>query len=152
MKTKARHMGVLVALLGTMVGLAGCERNAQDTPAGEPSTVAPPPPLPPGMKVEVRRDGTGDGVRRGRMVTIHYTGRLADGTPFDSSLDRGSPFTFTVGLGNVIRGLELGVKGMQAGEVRLITIPPELGYGRRGQGKIPPDATLVFEVELLDVR
>lgn len=97
--------------------------------------------------------GNGPEARPGQTVTVHYTGWLADGKKFDSSLDRGQPFTFALGQGEVIKGWDEGVAGMKVGGKRRLTIPPQLGYGARGAGGvIPPNATLVFEVELLSVR
>ncbi len=96
--------------------------------------------------------GTGAVAENGHVVTVHYTGWLLDGTKFDSSHDRRQPFEFVLGLGQVIRGWDLGVAGMRVGGKRQLTIPPELAYGSRGIGPIPPNATLRFEVELLSVK
>jgi len=96
--------------------------------------------------------GEGAEAVAGKHVTVHYTGWLTDGTKFDSSLDRNDPFDFPLGRGHVIRGWDEGVAGMKVGGKRKLTIPPEMGYGARGAGGvIPPNATLVFEVELLGV-
>ncbi|MDO8914487.1 MAG: FKBP-type peptidyl-prolyl cis-trans isomerase [Coriobacteriia bacterium] len=97
--------------------------------------------------------GTGAEAVSGKTVSVHYTGWLTDGTKFDSSVDRGTPFEFQLGQGRVIRGWDEGVAGMKIGGKRKLTIPPEMGYGARGSGSvIPPNATLVFDVELLGVR
>lgn len=97
--------------------------------------------------------GQGDEAARGKTVIVHYTGWLTDGTKFDSSKDRNDPFDFPLGAGHVIRGWDEGVSGMKVGGTRKLTIPPEMGYGSRGAGGvIPPNATLVFEVELLAVK
>jgi FKBP-type peptidyl-prolyl cis-trans isomerase FkpA len=96
--------------------------------------------------------GTGTAAASGQKVTVHYTGWLTNGTKFDSSKDRGDPFVFPLGKGQVIKGWDQGVPGMKVGGKRKLTIPPEMGYGSRGAGGvIPPNATLVFEVELLGV-
>ena len=96
--------------------------------------------------------GEGAEAVAGKHVTVHYTGWLTNGTKFDSSKDRNDPFDFPLGRGHVIRGLDEGVAGMKVGGKRKLTIPPEMGYGARGAGGvIPPNATLVFEVELLGV-
>ena len=97
--------------------------------------------------------GTGKEATKGANVEVHYTGRLTDGTKFDSSHDRNRPFSFPLGGGRVIKGWDEGVAGMKVGGKRKLTIPPHMGYGARGAaGVIPPNATLVFEVELLDVK
>jgi FKBP-type peptidyl-prolyl cis-trans isomerase FkpA len=107
---------------------------------------------PSGLGVEELTLGTGAAATKGQRVTVHYTGWLVNGSKFDSSKDRGDPFVFSLGRGQVIRGWDEGVTGMKVGGKRKLTIPPELGYGARGAGGvIPPNATLVFEVELLGV-
>ena len=105
-----------------------------------------------GLKYEDIVEGTGDSPRPGQNVTVHYTGTLENGTKFDSSLDRGQPFTFKIGVGRVIKGWDEGIMTMKVGGKRKLIIPPELGYGSRGIGPIPPNATLIFEVELLGLN
>jgi len=105
-----------------------------------------------GLQFEDTVTGSGETARAGHHVTVHYTGWLTDGSKFDSSKDRNDPFEFWLGKGQVIRGWDEGVQGMKVGGTRKLTIPPQLGYGARGAGGvIPPDATLVFEVELLGI-
>ena len=107
---------------------------------------------PSGLTFEDVVAGTGAAAAAGQKVTVHYTGWLTDGTKFDSSKDRNDPFVFPLGAGRVIKGWDEGVQGMKVGGKRKLTIPPALGYGARGAGGvIPPNATLVFEVELLGV-
>jgi len=97
--------------------------------------------------------GKGDSPVHGKSVTVHYTGRLADGTKFDSSVDRNKPFTFVIGLGQVIKGWDEGVATMKVGGKRKLIIPAALGYGSRGAGGvIPPNAELHFDVELIKVE
>ncbi len=96
--------------------------------------------------------GTGAEAVNGKTVSVHYTGKLANGNVFDSSVSRGLPFEFPLGGGMVIEGWELGIAGMKVGGKRTLTIPPELGYGSQDMGSIPPNSTLIFDVELLGVK
>ncbi len=135
-------------------------------PAGTVSPAAPgaslpggPPPagnqvsLPSGVKYTIMKPGQGQKAAKGQTVRVHYTGWLTDGKQFDSSRGRGEPFEFTLGAGNVIPGWDNGVEGMLIGEQRRLEIPPDQGYGAAGAGEdIPPDSTLIFEVELLEAR
>ncbi|MAL64817.1 MAG: peptidylprolyl isomerase [Candidatus Marinimicrobia bacterium] len=107
-----------------------------------------------GLIIEDIKIGDGAEAFEYNKVTVNYTGKLEDGSIFDSSLKQGrTPFAFTLGVGSVIKGWDLGVKGMKVGGRRKLTIPPELGYGDQGAGKIiPPGSTLVFEVDLLSVK
>jgi peptidylprolyl isomerase len=106
-----------------------------------------------GLYYEVLEEGSGETVAPGQTAVVHYTGWLPDGTKFDSSRDRGEPFSFGVGGGQVIAGWDEGVGGMAIGEQRKLVIPPDMGYGATGAGGvIPPNATLVFDVELLEIR
>jgi FKBP-type peptidyl-prolyl cis-trans isomerase FkpA len=110
------------------------------------------PTTPSGLQYDDLTVGNGAAAASGQYVTVHYTGWLTNGKKFDSSVDRGDPFGFNLGRGQVIAGWDEGVQGMQVGGKRKLTIPPELGYGQFGAGGvIPPNATLVFEVELLAV-
>lgn len=106
-----------------------------------------------GLKIEELSEGEGETAAAGQQVSVHYTGWLTDGQKFDSSVDRNQPFQFALGRGMVIRGWDEGVAGMKVGGKRKLTIPPHLGYGAQGAGGvIPPNATLVFEVELLGLQ
>lgn len=105
------------------------------------------------LKIEKLQTGSGPQAKAGQTVTAHYTGWLTDGTKFDSSVDRKEPFSFVLGRGQVIQGWDEGIATMQVGDKVRLTIPPEMGYGARGAGGvIPPNATLIFEVELLAVQ
>ena len=104
------------------------------------------------MKIEDLVVGTGAEALKGKLVSVHYTGWLTDGKKFDSSKDRGQPFQFPLGRGQVIQGWDDGVQGMKVGGKRKLTIPPELAYGERAQGSIPPNSTLVFEITLLQIK
>ena len=120
---------------------------------GETTTIT----MPSGIKYEDHVVGTGETPKAGQMVTVHYTGWLSDngakGRKFDSSVDRGQPFTFKLGVGQVISGWDQGVATMQPGGKRTLILPPEHGYGARGAGAaIPPNATLIFDVELISFK
>ena len=105
------------------------------------------------LQVEVLKEGAGVGAKAGDTVSVHYTGTLTDGKKFDSSLDRGQPFSFKLGAGLVIKGWDQGLLGMKVGEKRKLTIPSDLAYGDRGAGGIiPPGATLIFEVEMMKIN
>lgn len=147
-----------------LVVLLACEERVPE-PASNSSVLLAPPPAAsmtaasatPQPKIDklVKEDlspGKGPAVKSGDKVKVHYTGTLLDGTKFDSSLDRAEPFEFTVGAGGVIKGWDEGVVGMKKGGKRKLTIPSDKAYGKRGSPpKIPPDAPLVFEIELVEI-
>ena len=159
-----------------LVMAVGCQQNSTTTKGGSATggetasmaTSAAPAPaaaaapssggqeitMPNGLKYVDMVVGSGAVAESGKRVTVHYTGWLTDNTKFDSSVDRGQPYTITLGAGEVIRGWDEGIKGMRVGGKRKLTIPPDLGYGANGTpgGPIPPNATLVFDVELLGVN
>jgi FKBP-type peptidyl-prolyl cis-trans isomerase len=120
------------------MALAGC--GSSDSPAG-----------PQNLVIEDLVVGTGPAAASGDTITVHYVGRLSDGTRFDSSYDRGQPFTFRLGTGAVITGWDQGLVGMRVGGKRRLTIPPGLGYGSRAVGPIPANSTLIFEVDLISI-
>lgn len=107
-----------------------------------------------GLEIKTTQEGTGERViKSGDTIAVHYTGKLVDGTKFDSSVDRGTPFEFQIGQGMVIQGWEQGFLGAKVGEKRTLTIPSEMGYGSRGAGAvIPPNATLIFDVEVISIK
>ena len=106
----------------------------------------------PGLKIEHLKKGAGAAPKNGELVTVHYTGWFTDGNKFDSSVDRDEPFQFVLGAGMVIKGWDQGVAGMKVGGRRKLTIPPELGYGPMGYPPvIPPNSTLIFDIELIEV-
>jgi FKBP-type peptidyl-prolyl cis-trans isomerase len=105
-----------------------------------------------GLGIEVVTAGSGAEAENGKTVSVHYTGKFEDGTVFDSSIQRGIPIEFVLGAGMVIQGWEKGILGMKVGEKRVLTIPSDLGYGEMGAGPIPGGATLIFDVELVDVK
>lgn len=104
------------------------------------------------LKIEDIKIGKGKEVTGGDYISIHYSGTLEDGTKFDSSYDRGEPFETRIGVGEVIEGWDMGVPGMKVGGKRKLTIPAQLAYGDRAIGVIPPNSTLIFEVELLEIK
>ena len=104
-----------------------------------------------GLRVAVAKEGTGSTAANGKRISVRYTGWLPDGSQFDSSNDRGRPFELTLGAGRVIKGWEEGLKGIKPGERRQLIIPPSLGYGQRQVGTIPPNSTLIFNVEAVSV-
>lgn len=140
----------IALVLGTGLVLAACA-SGFDSPS--PETAAAPAAAPgAGLEIQDLKAGTGAEARAGRRVRVNYTGKLTNGTTFDTSVGR-APFAFTLGSGQVIKGWDQGVAGMKVGGKRKLVIPPELGYGPEGAPpKIPPNATLVFEVDLLGVE
>ncbi len=160
MTMKSNRILTQYALIAAVVAfVAACSQSEapkQEQPAPQPAAVGASP-QPAASVTELKIDdtklGTGDVAVAGKNVTVHYTGWLTDGTKFDSSKDRGQPLMFQLGAGQVIKGWDQGVAGMKIGGVRKLTIPPSLAYGDRGAGGvIPPNATLVFEVELLGMN
>ncbi len=143
-------MGLLVLFAGVVYFGAGCAKNGPlpgETSQSKAVTTAS------GLQYQVIKEGTGNAAQPGKMVSVNYTGWLLDGTKFDSSVDRGQPFQFPLGMGRVIHGWDEGVAGMKIGEKRKLIIPSDLGYGPNGAPPtIPPNATLVFDVELLGVQ
>lgn len=138
--------GVAVLALGVLMYLVFALYSSRNPVAGLKNEA-------PGLKYVDEVVGTGASPQPGQRVTVHYTGRLENGTKFENSLDSGEPYEFTIGVGAVIPGWDEGIMSMKVGGKRKLTIPPELGYGAAGSPpKIPPNATLIFDVELLGVK
>jgi FKBP-type peptidyl-prolyl cis-trans isomerase FkpA len=135
---------VVLALLALVVAsVAGCGKKKS---AGAKRT------LEGGLVVQDLSVGTGSEAAAGRTVAVHYVGRFTDGNKFDSSYDRGRPIDFPLGAGVMIKGFDIGIPGMRVGGKRQLTIPAELAYGAKGGGPIPPNTTLVFDVELVALK
>lgn len=143
----SRRLLMLVPIMFTVLGAVSMSACGEQEPESSESSTPTD-----SLVVEDEVIGEGPAAKSGDVVTVHYTGWLTDGTKFDSSLDRNQPFAFVLGQRQVIAGWDQGVAGMKVGGKRKLTIPPDLGYGARGAGEvIPPNATLVFEVELLQI-
>ena len=146
MRTKTWMGLALLAICGLLVAVG---TSMADEKKDEPKVIT----TDSGLKYSDLKVGTGDTAKKGDTVEVHYTGWLKNGKKFDSSVDRGQPFSFKLGAGMVIKGWDEGVQGIKVGGKRKLMIPPELGYGKKGAGDvIPPDAELIFEVELLKIK
>ena len=129
----------LFGLSASLLAGAGCGRKGPIKVIG-------------GVSIQDLKVGGGATATSGKIVSAHYTGRFPDGSKFDSSYDAGAPIEFLLGAGKVIKGWDVGIEGMRVGGKRKLTIPPDMAYGARGGGPIPPNATLVFDVELMAVK
>ncbi len=159
--TLAVLAAVVIALTGCQQGKTGESAPPSTPPAAAQKPVEPAAPAPAagqeittpsGLKYQDLVVGNGALAENGMAVRVNYTGTFTDGRKFDSSYDRGEPITITLGAGQVIRGWDEGLKGMRVGGKRKLIIPPDLAYGPEGRPGIPPNSTLVFEVELVDAR
>jgi FKBP-type peptidyl-prolyl cis-trans isomerase FkpA len=139
MSSRRPRLLAVVAVLGVIASVGACGRK------GPIKTIA-------GVSIQDLKVGGGATATSGKVVSAHYTGRFPDGSKFDSSYDAGAPIEFLLGAGKVIKGWDVGIEGMRVGGKRKLTIPPDMAYGARGGGPIPPNATLVFEVELMAVK
>ena len=136
-----------------LFAMAADSNQADASALGGPIDVEKPQVTASGLRITDFEVGSGAEASAGQTVVVHYRGTLEDGSQFDASYDRGTPFSFPLGAGRVIKGWDEGVQGMKVGGKRKLVIPPDLGYGARGAGGvIPPNATLIFEVELLEVK
>ena len=154
MKKLSRNesIGIFIAIVvagfilfgGQFINLFSSQNNQDQTTNMQPDQT--------GVKVDNLITGTGDIAENGDTITVNYVGKLTDGKVFDSSIDRKQPFTFVLGEGQVIRGWDEGVEGMRVGGKRELTIGPDYAYGNQAVGTIPPNSTLVFEVDLLNVQ
>ena len=156
MKTKF-PLALITATATILAGCDKCSNNTDSPPSAEaakapaqPAAAAAPEAAAESLKITDVKIGNGAEAADGKKVSVHYTGTLLDGTKFDSTVDRATPFTFILGSGMVIAGWDQGIKGMKVGGVRKLVIPPNLAYGSRAVGGvIPPNSTLVFDIELL---
>ncbi len=146
--------GYLVCLIAIGSLLVICYKTQKTTKDKQTMTVTTEEIIttPSGLKYIERNVGTGDVATKGKTIAVHYTGTLEDGTKFDSSIDRGQPIDFKLGIGQVIKGWDEGLDGVKVGGKRKLIIPAELGYGSRPAGRIPANSTLIFEVELVAVK
>ena len=147
-----KTIALMIALLGLMLSAGG--QTAKKTAAGGPTKVTgAPTKTPSGLEYWDIKAGTGAVAQTGHKVKVDYTGWLTDGKKFDSSVGTGKPYEFMLGAGQVIKGWDEGVAGMKMGGKRQLRIPPDLAYGARGNpGGIPPNATLIFDVQLVDAK
>lgn len=145
------NMNFKIALLSLWV-LSMCACKSEPAPGGPTKVSGAGVTTASGLQYWDLTTGSGAVAEPGKIVQVHYTGWLADGTKFDSSVDRGQPFEFPLGAGRVIKGWDEGVAGMKVGGKRQLHIPPNLGYGSRPMGPIPPNSSLIFDVELLGVN